>query len=437
MSNTCIFVKHKKDSDTSSVWCHYLIAKDGSCAQCKQCYAILKTLGGSTKGLQTHLLSKHRIKVLSEVNYPSTSQSHKDTQPLTEKQKINDYFITSQSNTLDAILARMTALDGLTFSVFITSSDLRKLLIAKGFDDIPTSAVTIRNRVMKYSHKIREQVSAEIRQLKSSEERFSLTFDEWTSTANKRFMNVNVHSCNKYWSLGLIRIRESMTAEVCIKILRDRLTLHEISLEKDIVCITTDGPNIMVKVGKLIETEHQLCFAHGIHLAVCDVLYNKRTVQFKSSSSETNKLDMSDTDDENLENLDCSESGFTIILQSDLIQEIPDLTNEQNINDIIKQVRQVVIYFKRSPTKNDVILQKYVKCEHGKELSLLLDCKTRWNSLLTMLERFVLLKSSIQKALIDLSHPICLNDNDFALMIEIIDVLAPVKLTLEALSPRF
>lgn len=125
----------------------------------------------------------------------------------------------------------------------------------------------------------------------------------------------------------------------------------------------------MVKVGKLIDTEHQLCFAHCIHLDVCNVLYNKRTVQFKSSSSETNKVNMSDTDDENLENLDCSESGFTIILQSDLIQKIPDLTNEQNINDIIKKVRQVVIYFKRSPTKNDVILQKYVKCEHGKELS--------------------------------------------------------------------
>lgn len=47
-----------------------------------------------------------------------------------------------------------------------------------------------------------------------------------SSTANKRFMNVNVHSCNKYWSLSLIRIRESMTAEVCIKILRERLILH-------------------------------------------------------------------------------------------------------------------------------------------------------------------------------------------------------------------
>lgn len=194
---------------------------------------------------------------------------------------------------------------------------------------------------------------------------------------------------------------------VCIKILQDHLTMHEISLEKDIVCITTDGPNVMVKVGKLIDAEHQLCFAHGIHLAVCDTLYRKTTIQIESSSSEaTNIENMSDIDDEDLENLDCLISGFTVISQSDQIQEIPDLTNERNINDTIKKVRQIVKYFKRSPTKNNIVLQKYVKCEHGKELLLLLDCRTKWNSLLTMLERFVLLKSSIQKVLIDLNYSI-------------------------------
>ena len=31
----------------------------------------------------------------------------------------------------------------------------------------------------------------------------------------------------------------------------------------------------MVKYGKLIEAEQQLCYAHGIHLAVCDFLYSK------------------------------------------------------------------------------------------------------------------------------------------------------------------
>ena len=99
-------------------------------------------------------------------------------------------------------------------------------------------------------------------------------------------------------------------------------------------------------------------------------------------------------------------------------------------------VRKIVLYFKRSPTKNDTVLQKYVKLEHNKEFTLLLDTKTRWNSLLTMLERFIFLKTSIEKALIDLKHLIRLEESDFKLITEIIDVLAPIKLTVEAACRR-
>lgn len=170
------------------------------------------------------------------------------------------------------------------------------------------------------------------------------------------------------------------------------------------------------------------------------MLYKKR-VQYESffssgeTTNDTHEYDTVDSNDVDDENLDCSESGLILVSQ-DLIQEVPDLTNEQNINEVIKKVRNIVVYFKRSPTKNDTVLQKYVKLENGKKLSLLLDCKTRWNSLLTMLERFILLKPSFQKALIDLNHSIRLEDFDFVLIAEIIDVLAPVKLTVEALCRR-
>lgn len=89
----------------------------------------------------------------------------------------------------------------------------------------------------------------------------------------------------------------------------------------------------------------------------------KRVVRYECSSDETTNdtVDMNDIDDENAENSDCSESGLTFVLHNDLIQEVPDLINEQNINEIIKKVRNVVVYFKRSPTKNDAVLQKYVK----------------------------------------------------------------------------
>ena len=44
--------------------------------------------------------------------------------------------------------------------------------------------------------------------------------------------------------------------------------------KKDIVCVTTDGAAVMKKVGRLIsEVDQQLCFAHGIHLAVIKAFY--------------------------------------------------------------------------------------------------------------------------------------------------------------------
>ena len=59
--------------------------------------------------------------------------------------------------------------------------------------------------------------------------------------------------------------------------------------------------------------------------------------------------------------------------------------------------------FRKSPTKNN-ILQEYIKAEFGKDIVLSKDCKTRWRSLLLMLERFYLLRVCIKMALIDIRN---------------------------------
>ena len=40
-------------------------------------------------------------------------------------------------------------------------------------------------------------------------------------------------------------------------------------IEKHVACVTD---SVIVKFCRIIDCEHQLCYAHGIHLAVCDVL---------------------------------------------------------------------------------------------------------------------------------------------------------------------
>lgn len=62
----------------------------------------------------------------------------------------------------------MTALDGFSFIVFITSNDLRQLL-SKGYSDLPKSAVIIRNRMINFSFIIRKKKKIdELKQLKNT-----------------------------------------------------------------------------------------------------------------------------------------------------------------------------------------------------------------------------------------------------------------------------
>ena len=51
-----------------------------------------------------------------------------------------------------------------------------------------------------------------------------------------------------------------------------------LSLERSVVCVVTDGAAVMMKMGKLSNTEHQLCYAHAFHLAVCDLIYKREDV---------------------------------------------------------------------------------------------------------------------------------------------------------------
>ena len=61
----------------------------------------------------------------------------------------------------------------------------------------------------------------------------------------------------------------------------------------------------MVKLGRCVKCEHQLCYAHAIHLAVCDVLYRKQTYH---ETDDTEKLS-AEADAEETED---SRSGINI-----------------------------------------------------------------------------------------------------------------------------
>ena len=159
--------------------------------------------------------------------------------------------------TMAATIARMTACDGLPFVVFTTSL----YTLEEGHADIGFLTAEVRKFswttiVLDQGDRVRAMVISQLHIQKEQGQRFSLTFDEWTSTRNRRCMNINVHDQGaQFWSLGLLRVHGSMPAERCVELFQLKLTSFGLSLAKDTVSICTDGASVMTKVGKLIETE--------------------------------------------------------------------------------------------------------------------------------------------------------------------------------------
>ena len=97
----------------------------------------------------------------------------------------------------------------------------------------------------------------------------SVTLDEYTSTRSRRYINLNLHYDSDHVNLEMLRIKGSMPAERVENLVKERLYEFGLKME-DIVAATTDGASVMKSFGRIICCVHQLCSAHGYHLAVTD-----------------------------------------------------------------------------------------------------------------------------------------------------------------------
>ena len=88
-----------------------------------------------------------------------------------------------------------------------------------------------------------------------------------------------------------------MNAAKAIKLVKEQLKLLGLDLNKDVVATVTDGANLSLKFGKDTCLKHVTCYAHAIHLAVCNVPYKKP--QHKPSKDFICLVDDYESDPEN------------------------------------------------------------------------------------------------------------------------------------------
>ena len=398
----------------SSIWRYFWESKASSEAQCQLCQRILKATGGSTKGLMDHLKLKH-YDIYNQI------QIQKASEPVTKRQRMDEIFKPKIKMDIQERISRFCAQDLISFSTLCNSKQIHEFFSKLGFNG-PKAHKTVRKYVLEESQKVKNEVIEKLKKLKEDGKRFSCTTDEYTCTSNRRFININVHTGGDYFSLGLVRVTGSCPAETMIELFTKRLSEFGLDMKTDIIATTTDGASSMKKFGRKTDPVHFQCYAHALQLAIQKVLYvpkkkkileEERNVELEEDLAYEQSDNDSEYDDDNEDGLNFEEE-----IEDEVIKEYFDL---------IELIRKMVRKFRKSPVKNDMFLQPEVQKELGKELKLILDCKTRWGSMYSMLKRFLQVNKQLKHAMIMMEESYDITDEDIGTLEELCNALEPIN----------
>lgn len=436
------------DRSKAFAWNYYDKNDKEESAKCKKCNAKIMCRGWSTSGLLRHLKNKHAIEKPPEYTAKRFADDGGDSGESSvssdNKRKPSQTKITSflKQDTREQIVSKLVAVDGFSVNAITNSSFIREALRDKGYS-LPRNPNLVMEIIYKQYDVTKAKMKQEICDTLKMGSRFSLSIDEYSSLRNKRYLNINVHADDrKFWNLGMVAVVGRLTAEKTVKAVEDKLAEFDLSLEKHVVACTTDGASVMVKVGRLINCEHHLCYAHGIHLAVCDVLYKKTSgsvsdMNMNEDSESEEEIENCDHDFDTAVDFETEENSFlgTMEINDRICDDHENNIETVNVSEAISKVRKIVKLIRKSPLKNET-LQNYVKSEYNREKVLILDSKTRWNSLLAMLDRFLEIKSAVAKTLIDYKIKLDITDREYTALNDIVLALQPVKAGAERLCSR-
>lgn len=151
-----------------------------------------------------------------------------ENQPTHKKQKtMVEYF---RKTTIEEDIARMVCKSNLSFNQVCQTAFIRESLAAKYPGRIiPKDTKGISAKMLEYFTFAEGEVIADINKLKGEEKKFSGTLDEWTSTANYRYLNINLHYTvshdgeTAFINLGLFKINGSFPATRTLEMVSARI----------------------------------------------------------------------------------------------------------------------------------------------------------------------------------------------------------------------
>ncbi|XP_030192974.1 zinc finger BED domain-containing protein 1-like isoform X1 [Gadus morhua] len=386
----------------SKVWLHFNLKKDGF-AQCNTCNKLITAKGGCTTNMIKHLrllhgitinecsvfdaLRRSRAPVASSTldSQPSASNSSLETESVVERSQSDANVNVSQSEPAAAAAAAAATLTGprpqpakiqqTPFSMAargkLSAEQIaechRKVTayVVKGlhpFSDVesPTFRDMIHSINPKYTPPTREcltnrlipawykiEKSNLISEL-SEVSHIALTCDGWTSLTQEHYLTVTVHylveSNMRQKVLATKAVYRAQTGIVVAEEIGD--ILKEFGVFDKVVAVTVDNAANMDVAIKRLQFVKLGCFAHSLNLAAQSLYSSSSVAQWTA------------------------------------------------------KIRAIIVWMKRSSMAK-VVLREKQDVLNLPQHSLILDVRTRWNSLYLMMERFLEQYPAIQAASLD------------------------------------
>jgi hypothetical protein len=94
---------------------------------------------------------------------------------------------------IEAIVAKLAALDGFTINSITNSKYIRSTLLNTGFC-LPKNSSSVMELIRRFYFSVIYDLKCALKNYVESNTRFSITLDTYTSIRNKRYMNINIHT---------------------------------------------------------------------------------------------------------------------------------------------------------------------------------------------------------------------------------------------------
>ena len=399
------------ENSTSVVWKHFgfpsrdekMIEPDKKkrkrvfCKLCKRDYSYV----GNTTNLWQHLEECH-VETYREAKEEAKQASEKESSSSTTATSVS--MASSDQPTIDLVIARKQPYprnsarlkvlnDAVCYFISrdmhpyqtVNDTGFRAMLAAFDPRYVPMDRKTLAtNYIPKLYDKERERICGEL--CSSEISSYALTTDVWTSRHNEAYTGVTVHFVAKSFQLKayLLETVEFPVAHTGVNIAAElQLVLDNWKLPEDnLSAVTTDNGSNIVAAFDITRWLRMPCFSHTLQLAV------------------------------------------------EVVLKLPEVSRA------LARSRQLISHFNRSSKSTYLFKQKQISLQH-KQLSLVQDVSTRWNSAYYMAERLLSQQQPLCATLLELHRgDLMPSDTEFKTLELFVKVMEPLVEITESIGAQ-